>query len=127
MSARAWPGQAVEFERVRERAVGECRCRRLDRRAAAEDVAPAAGAGALGIVDDNTAPRQAAAANASGNRVDDAIFRLLHDWCRQILIAERGGILGETDGFLRHVILLREKRTPRRIKPWKRSGAKSST
>ena len=50
MHAGARPGQAVELEGVRERAVGECRRGRRNRRAAgAEDMAVAAGAGALGI------------------------------------------------------------------------------
>src|SRR5215469_11918247 len=127
MRPRAGPGQAVELEGVGERAVGERRRRSPDCRAAAEDVAFTARAGPLGIIDDNAAPRQAAAANCGRDRVDDALFRLLHDWCRQILVAKSGGIFGKPDGFLRHVILLREKLASWRIKPWKQSGAKSST
>ena len=64
MGAGAGPGQAVELEGMGERAVGERRRRRLHRRsAAAEDTAFAAGPGALGIVDDDAAPRQRAAAD----------------------------------------------------------------
>src|SRR3974390_2214080 len=50
MGAGARPGQAVELEGMGERAVGEGRSRRLDRRTAAEDMAPAVGAGTLGII-----------------------------------------------------------------------------
>jgi hypothetical protein len=127
MSAGAGPGQAVELEGMRERAVGERRRRCLHRRAAAENVAPAAGAGAFRVIDDDAAPRQRRAADRRRDRVDDAVFCLLHDHRRQIFVAERGGIFGEPDGFLRHVILVRGKLASRRIKPWKRSGAKSST
>ena len=58
MRAGAGPGQAVEFESVRQRAVGERRRRRLHRAALPENAARAAGAGALGIGDDDAAPRQ---------------------------------------------------------------------
>jgi hypothetical protein len=103
MRAGAGPGQAVELEGMGERAIGERRSRRLHRRpAAAEDMAFAAGAGALGIVHDDAAPRQGAAANGRRDRVDDALLRLLHDRCGQILVAKSGGIFGKPDGFLRH-------------------------
>jgi hypothetical protein len=127
MGAGTGAGQAVELEGVRERAVGKRRRRRLNGRAAAENVALAAGPGALCIIDDDAAPRHRRAADRRRDRVDDAVFRPLHDQRRQIFVAKRGGIFGEPDGFLCHVILLRRKLASRRIKPWKRSGAKSST
>src|SRR5580692_1224351 len=128
MGAGAGPSQAVELEGVGERTIGERRSRRLNTpSASAEDTAFAAGPGALGIVDDNAAPRQRATADAGRHRVDDAILRLLHDRRRQVLVVKRGGIFGEPDGFVRHVILFRGKLVSRRIKPWKYPGAKSST
>jgi len=116
MGAGAGPSQAVELEGVGERTIGERRSRRLNTpSASAEDTAFAAGPGALGIVDDDAAPRQRAAADAGRHRVDDAILRLLHDRCGKVLVAKRGGIFGEPDGFVRHVILFRGKLVSRRI------------
>ena len=58
MGTGTGPRQAVELEGVGERAVGERRSRRLNRRSAsAEDTAFAARPCALGIVDDDPAPR----------------------------------------------------------------------
>ncbi len=103
MRAGTGPGQAVKLEGMGERAIGERRSRRLDRRpTAAEDMAFAAGAGTLGIIDDDAAPRQGAAANARSDSVDDALLGLLHDRRGEILVAKSGGIFGEPDGFLRH-------------------------
>ena len=95
--------QAVELEGMGERAVGECRGVRLDRGGvAAEDTAPAAGPGALGVADDDPAPRQRAAANGRRHRVGDALLGSPHDLGGQILIPQSGGVFGEPDGFLRH-------------------------
>jgi hypothetical protein len=104
MRAGAGAGQAVEFEGMGERAVGERRRRRLHRAAAAaaEDMAGAAGAGTLGIVDDDAAPGQRAAADAGGNRVDDRILGAGHHRFRQILVAQRRGIAGQLHGFFGH-------------------------
>jgi hypothetical protein len=58
MRAGAGPGQAVKLESMGECAIGERRGRRLNRRSAsAEDTAFAARPCALGIVDDDPAPR----------------------------------------------------------------------
>ena len=76
MRAGARSGQAVELEGMRQRAIGECRRRRLHRLpVAAEDMAGAAGAGALGVGDDDPAPRQRRAADDRRHRVDDAFLR----------------------------------------------------
>src|SRR5215470_13941476 len=154
MRAGARPSQAVELEGVCERAVGERRRRRLHRRAAAEDTALAAGAGALGIVDDDAAPWQRTTTDDRPDRVADALLRLPYDRRGQILVTQRSGVFGEPDGFVRHLcspkspsrllrryaprndvtlLSLRAKRSNlgnagwRRVKPWKASGAKSST
>ncbi len=103
MRAGPRPGQRVEFEGMRQRAVGERRRRRLHRAAAPEDAARAARAGALGIVDDDPAPRQRAAADARRHRVDDAILGAGDDLRRQILIAQCRGIFGELDGLVGHL------------------------
>jgi hypothetical protein len=85
-----------------EGAVGEGRGVRLNRAAlAAEDMALAAGPGALGVADDDPAPRQRTAADDRRHRVGDAVLRPLHDLCGQIGIAQSGGVFGEPDGFLR--------------------------
>jgi hypothetical protein len=100
VGAGAGPRQAVELEGMGERAIGERRSRRLHRRSApAEDAASAAGPGALGIIDDDAAPRQGAAANPRRDRVDDAVLRLLHDLRRQIFVAKGGGIFGRAGRF----------------------------
>src|SRR6516165_8483903 len=106
MGTSARPRQAVELESMSERAIGERRRRRLHRRAAAEDTALAAGAGALGVIDDDAAPWQRTAANRCRDRIDDALLRLLHDRRRQILIAQRSGVFGEPNGFVCHAMLL---------------------
>src|SRR5215472_5319700 len=103
MGTGARPGQAVELEGVRERAIGERRRRRLHRRAAAKDAAPPAGAGALGIVDDDAAPWQRTPTDNRSDRVDDALLRLPYDRRGQILVTQRGGVFGEPDGFVRHL------------------------
>ena len=64
-----------------------------------------AGAGPLGIVDDNAAPRQAAAADAGRDRVDDRVLRARHDLGRQILIAQGCGIAGQLNRFTGHSCL----------------------
>src|SRR6516165_926157 len=106
MRSGARPRQAVELESMSERAVGKRRRRRLHRRAAAEDTALAAGTSALGVIDDDAAPWQRAAANRCRDRVDDAVLRLLRDRRRQILIAQRSGVFGEPDGLVCHAMLL---------------------
>src|SRR5690349_19569710 len=89
MGAGAGPCQAVELEGMREGAIGERRRRGLDRRSAsAEDTAFAAGPGARGVVDNDAAPRQGAAANPRSDGVDDAVLGLLHDRCGQVLVPE---------------------------------------
>jgi len=103
MRPRPRAGQAVELKGMCERAVGEGGGGRLDRRAAAaEDVAVAAGSGALGVADDDPAPRQGGTADRRRNRVGDALLRQPHDLCRQILVPQSSRVLGEPDGFLRH-------------------------
>src|ERR1700722_11296709 len=104
MGAGAGPSQAVELEGVGERTIGERRSRRLNTpSASAEDTAFAAGPGALGIVDDDAAPRQRAAADAGRDRVDDAILRLLNDGRWQVLVAESRRIFGEPYRLLGHL------------------------
>ena len=105
MRAGTGPGQAVQFEGVRQRAVGERCRRRLHRAAAPEDAAGAAGAGALGIVDDDPAPGQRAAADAGGDRVDDRVLGAGRYRFRQILIAQRRGIAGQLHRLFGHSCL----------------------
>src|SRR3954454_13154857 len=89
MGAGAGPCQAVELEGMGEGAIGERRSRGLDRRSAsAEDTAFAAGAGARGVVDNDAAPRQGAAANPGSDGVDDTVLGLLHDRCGQVLVPQ---------------------------------------
>jgi hypothetical protein len=89
---------------MRERAIGERRRGCLHRKlAAAENAASPAGAGALGIVDDDAAPRHSRTADRRRNGIDDAIFSLLHDRRLQILVAELGGIFRQSNRFIRHV------------------------
>src|SRR6266851_5278877 len=105
MHARTRPGQAVEFESVGERAVGEGCRGRLDRgTVAAEDVTLAAGPGAPGVACHDPAPRQGAAADHRRHRIDDAFFRPPPDLLGEISISKGCGIFGEPDGFLRHVV-----------------------
>jgi hypothetical protein len=93
--------QAVELEGMGQRAVGECRGVRLDRGGtAAEDMAFAAGPGALGVADHDPAPRQRATANYRPHRVGDALLRSPHDLRRQILIPQSGGVFREPDGMV---------------------------
>src|ERR1700730_9055355 len=104
MGSRAGPGQAVELEGMGERTIGERRSRRLNApSSAAEDTAFAAGPGALGIVDDDAAPRQRAAADAGRHRVDDAILRRWDARWGKVLVAQRGTKFGEPYRLLGHL------------------------
>ena len=103
MSAGARAGQAVELERMGERPVGECGGVRLHGAAtAAENMALAAGPGALGVAHHDPAPRQGAAADDRRHRVGNAVLGSPHDFGGQILIPQSGGVFGEPDGFLCH-------------------------
>ena len=102
MRAGAGPGQAVELEGMRQRAVGQRRRRRLHLPALAENAAPAAGAGALGIGDDDAAPRQGAALDRRRGGVDDRVPGAGHDLLRQVLIAQRRRVFGECYGLVGH-------------------------
>src|SRR6516164_5657541 len=97
MGTGTWPRQAVELEGMGERPVGEGRGVRLDRGATAEDMAPAARSGALGVADHDPAPRHRAAANDRGYGVGDTVLRAPHDLRGQILIPQSGSIFGEPD------------------------------
>ena len=109
MRAGARPGQRIQFEGMRQGAVGERRGGRLHRAAFAQDTAPTARPAALGIIDDDAAPRLIRAANARRHGVGDAIPGAGNDLRRQVLIAERRGIAGECYGFLGHCFpLLRQ-------------------
>src|ERR1700730_10646889 len=111
MGAGAGPSQAVELEGVGDPTCGERRSRRLNPpSASAEDTAFAAGPGALGIVDDDAAPRQRAAADAGRHRVDDAILRLFHDRCGKGLVAQRGTKIGAPYRLLAHLAPLKADR-----------------
>src|SRR6266404_1028513 len=156
MGAGARPCQAVELEGMGEGAIGERRSRGLDRRSAsAEDTAFAARPGARGVVDDDAAPRQGAAANPRSDGIDDAILRLLHDRCGQVLVPESRRIARQSYRLVGHLPppeapprLLRYARNDntagchceersdeaisamqsrQRIEPWKYPGAKTST
>ena len=81
MRAGSRARQGVELKGMGERSVGEGRGVRLHRGpTAAEDTALAAGPGALGVADDDPAPRQRAAADDRRHRVGDAVFRSPHDF-----------------------------------------------
>ncbi len=95
MRAGPRPGQGVELEGVRQGAVGERRRGCLHRAAGPQDAARAPRPGALGILDDDPAPRQRAAADGGRHRVDDALFGAGDHIRRKILIAQTGGIFGE--------------------------------
>ena len=104
MHAGARAGEIVEFERMRQRAIGERGHRRGDERAArSEDAALAAArAHALRIADDDLAPRQAVAEHDGRDRVGDGRLGARDDGRRQVLIAQRGGVFGQSRGLVRH-------------------------
>ena len=105
MRAGARPGQAVELEGMRQGAIGERRRRRLHRAAAPEDPARAARPGALGVVDDDAAPRQRRAADAGGDRVDDRVLGRGHHLARQILIPQPRRIFRQPHRLPNHPVL----------------------
>ena len=95
--------QVVELERVRQRAIRErrrwCVYRHLP---GAEDIAAATRTVALGIIDDDPAPRQIVAEQDRRDRVGDGVLGALDDRRRKVLVLESGRIFGELDCFIRH-------------------------
>ena len=103
MNTGAGAGQAVELKGMGERTIGERRRRcRHTRPAGAEDMAFATRPGALGISDDDAAPRQTGAADDRRHGIGDALLRLRDDLARQILIAKCCRISRQPNRLLRH-------------------------
>jgi hypothetical protein len=102
MRAGAGPGEAVQLERMRQRAVGKRRRGSLHLAAMAENAATPARAGALGIGNNDAAPRQRAALDCGGGSVDNRISGAGDNCRRQILIAQRRRVFGELHGLVGH-------------------------
>jgi hypothetical protein len=114
-------GRAIEFEGMRQRAVGERSRGRLHARPVdAEDHALAAGAVALRMGDDHPAPRQLRAVADGRHAVDDAVLGALHDSVGQVLVAQRRRIGGKPFGLVGGFLLARGGRRLGRC----RAGAK---
>ena len=96
MGTRIRIGQIVHFERVRHRAVRECRRWRMHARAAgAENGTLAARAAAPGVGNDDPAPGKLAAEEDDADGVGDAVLDSLPDRSRDIVVVKRRGVLGE--------------------------------
>ena len=103
MHAGARPGEIVHLEGVRERAVCQRRRRRMDEHAAGtENAAGAAGAMALGKADDDAAPGQSVSENDGGDGIGDAVLGALNNVGRNVVIAQRSRVFGQSRGLVPH-------------------------
>ena len=119
------PGQAVELEGVRQGPVGQRRRGCGHRRPArAEDPACAARPSALGVADDDPAPRQRRAADDRRHRIGDAFLGPPDDLGRDMLVAKGGRIPRQPNCFLRHDFL--PAPLHREIKAREQAGGKAS-
>ena len=95
MHARARLHQAVHFERMRKRAVGQRRERRMHFLHGAEYGALAAAAILFSVTDDDLAPRQRRSIRAGPDRVYHARLRALDDVARYAVILKFGCEFGQ--------------------------------
>ena len=113
MRAGARPGGAVEFERMRERTIGQRGVGSGDRcRAIAQDMAAAALAHAARMGDNDAAPRQAAAEHDRGNGIGKGILGPLDDGRRHVLEPQSRGKFSQPDRLTAHVFPRRRSSTP---------------